>query len=139
MVQVNEIQPDGNAHISFLTLSKQVINYLSKSNFCIPYKDITVQNKAREEMVMDGKNGTTPLKKGAPTHSSIDNVDEETESISLHFTNSDNGTHGNDNKDAAFIENFHPGTTEEISPYQILESYMTPNLLQNMLTMIQVH
>ena len=47
----------------------QVINYLS--NFCIPYKDITVQNKAWEEMIMDGESGTTPLEKGAPTHSGM--------------------------------------------------------------------
>ena len=35
----------------------------------------------------DGESGTTPLLKGVSTHNSMDNVDEESESISLHFTN----------------------------------------------------
>ena len=37
---------------------------------------------------MKGEGGTSQLAKGTVTHSSIDNIDEETESISLHFTNS---------------------------------------------------
>ena len=38
-------------------------------------------------MVMNRESGTIPLKKGVPTHS-IDDVYDETESISFHLTNS---------------------------------------------------
>ena len=46
-----------------LTRSKQLINYLNKSNVCISYKDITTQNKYWEEMVKNGESCTTILKK----------------------------------------------------------------------------
>ena len=101
--------------------SKQIINYLTKCNFCISYNDIRIQNKIWEEMVMAGESGTTLLKKGA--HNSIYNIDEETESISLHFTNSNlyqpNAGFRENDDHVAFVEKFHPGATEEIPPYHI--------------------
>ena len=38
--------------------------------------------------MLNGGSGTALLWKGVSTHSSIDNVDEESKSTSLHFTNS---------------------------------------------------
>ena len=106
-----------------MTRSKQIINYLTKCNFCIFYNDITIQNKIWEEMVLAGESGTTLLKKGAVTHSSIDNIDEETESISLHFINSNlsqpNAGFRENDDHVAFVEKFHPGATEKIPPYHI--------------------
>ena len=83
-----------------------------------------VQNKSWEDMVKNGESGTTSLKKGVLTHSSIDNIDEETESLSLHFTNSNTyqpnaGVSNQDDNEITLIEKFHPGTTEEIPPYHI--------------------
>ena len=115
-----------------LTRSKQLINYLNKSNVCISYKDITVQNKRWEKMVKNGESGTTILKKGVPTHSSIDNIDEETESLSLHFTNSNvyqpNAGGSNEGDQTVSIERFHPGTTEEIPSYYIGKLSVGPKL-----------
>ena len=57
------------------------------------------------------------------THSSIDNIDEETESISLHFTNSNlyqsNAGFRENDDHVAFVEKCHPGATEELPPYHI--------------------
>ena len=72
------------------------------------------------------------IKKGIPTHSSIDNIDEETESLSLHFTNSNvyqpNVGVPDESEERVSIEKFHPGTTEEISSYHIRKLSDGPKL-----------
>ena len=47
--------------------------------------DVGRQNNKWENNLLDEESGTTPLLKGVSKHSSIDNVDEQCESISLHF------------------------------------------------------
>ena len=61
------------------TQNKKIICYLNKQNYCVSYMDVGRQN------LLDGESGTTPLLKGVSKHSSIDNVDEQCESMSLHF------------------------------------------------------
>ena len=58
-------------NIHQLTRSTKIINYLCKSNFCIPYRDILKQNKAWDEMVKEGVASTSQLRKGMVTHSNI--------------------------------------------------------------------
>ena len=67
------------------TQNKKIIRYLNKQNFCVSYMDVGRQNNKWENNLLDGESGTTPLLKGVSKHSSIDNVDEQCESISLHF------------------------------------------------------
>ena len=67
------------------TQNKKIIRYLNKQNFCVSYMDVGRQNNKWENNLLDGESGTTPLLKGVSIHSSIDNVDEQCESISLHF------------------------------------------------------
>ena len=52
--------------------------YLNKQNFCVSYMDVGRQNKKWENDVLNGESGTT-------LYGSIDNVDEESKFISLHF------------------------------------------------------
>ena len=109
------------------TQDRKVIQYLNKQNFSISQNDIKRQNKKWEKDVLEGKSGTTSLSKGKSTHSSIDNIDEETESISLHFTNSNlfqpsPATSTDDFGDPQMsksIEQSHPGSHNEIPPYSI--------------------
>ena len=69
-------------------------------------------------MVADGENSTLQLQKGAITHSSIDNIDEETESISLHYTNSNlfqpSSNSAGSGGELVNVERDHPGTIEEL-------------------------
>ena len=67
------------------TQNKKIICYLNKQNFCVSYMDVGRQNNKWENNLLDGESGTTPLLKGVSKHSSIDNVDEQCESMSLHF------------------------------------------------------
>ena len=107
------------------TQDKKVIRYLNKQNFSVSLRDIRRQDRKWEEAVLEGESGTTGLMKGISTHSSIDNVDEETETLSLHFTNSNvfqpnprSSVNDNDNaKMNKMLEQSHPGSTDEISPY----------------------
>ena len=62
------------------------------------------------------------LKKHLITHSSIDNIDQETDTLSIHFTNSNlfQPHLDNDEPDQGLsIENKHPGSTEEIHPVEL--------------------
>ena len=68
--------------------NKKVILYLNKQSIWISYEDISPQSRKWKAAFFGGESGTTPLLKRLSTHSSIDNVDEETESILLHLTNS---------------------------------------------------
>ena len=61
-----------------MTRSKALLTFLNKCNCTISYKDTLKLLGYWEDMVMKGKGGTSQLAKGAVTHSSIDNIDEET-------------------------------------------------------------
>ena len=55
---------------------------LNNQNFCVSYMDV------KQEMAkwhITGESGKTPLLNGVSTNSSIDYVNEESESISLNF------------------------------------------------------
>ena len=102
-----------------LTRSKTVLTYLNKCNCCLSYKDILKVLRYWDDLVMKGECTTLQLQKGAVTHSSIDNIDEETESISLHFTNSNlfqpNMKIMHDQvKELVNVEKHHPGIIEEL-------------------------
>ena len=73
-------------------LSKEIAQYLSRSNVCISYHGIRLQTLAWNQMIKSGEGRTTKFKRRGVTHSSIDNIDEETESLSIHFTNSNGAT-----------------------------------------------
>ena len=62
-----------------------MMHYLNKRNFCLSYMDVRRQSKKWENDVLNGENGTASLLKEVSTHSSFDNVDKESKSISLHF------------------------------------------------------
>ena len=97
-----------------LTRSKILVTYLNKCNCCLSYKDVLKLLKYWEELVKKGQSGITQLEKGAITHSSIDNLDEETESISLHVTNSNlfqpNANLTKSGAEKVNVEKDHPGT-----------------------------
>ena len=89
--------------------------------------DIGRQSKKWENEVLNGESGTASLLKEVSTHSSIDNVDKESESISLHFKYSNlfqpnaEASMGCPN-DAAMcksVEQSRSGSNEEISSYSI--------------------
>ena len=67
------------------TQSKKMMHYLNKRNFCLSYMDVGRQSKKWENDVLNGESGTASLLKEVSTHSSFDNVDKESKSISLHF------------------------------------------------------
>ena len=67
------------------TQSKKMMRYLNNQNFCVSYMDVGRQSKKWKNDVLNGESGTIPLLKGVCTHSSIDNIDEESKSIFLHF------------------------------------------------------
>ena len=108
-----------------LARSKEIINYLSKSNSCAPYKEILEHNKAWEEMVKEVKSSTIQLKKGEVAHISIDNIDEETESIPMHYASSNlfqsNIGRSQNDENVVSVERHHPGTIEELPDYQVGE------------------
>ena len=73
----------------------------------------------------EGDSRTLQLEKGLITHSSIDNIDEETESISLHFTNSNifqpntKAVSNSSIRELANIKKNHPGSIEELPDVHI--------------------
>ena len=68
--------------------NKKVTRYLNKQNVCITYEDISRHNRKWEAAVLGGESRTMTLLKGVSTYSSIGNVSAQTESVLLHFTNS---------------------------------------------------
>lgn len=79
--------------------------------------------------MLNGESGTALLLKGVSTHSSIDNVDEESKSTSLHFTNSylfqpNAGVSAACPKDTAMcksVEQCHTDLNDKISSYSIVK------------------
>ena len=60
-----------------------MMHYLNKQNFWVSYLDLGRQNKTWENNVFE-EICKTFLLKGVFTHSSIDNDDDKSESISMH-------------------------------------------------------
>jgi len=117
-----------------MTRSKALLTYLNKSNCCISYNDVLKVMKHWEGLVKKGKTKKKKLEKGIVTHSSIDNIDEETESISLHFTNSNlfQPNPGSSIKESSKINVVanHPGTIEELPEFYVGKK-IGPKLFQN--------
>ena len=67
------------------TQSKKMMYYLNKQNFYVSYMDVGRQSKKWESDILNGGSGTTFLLKGVSKHSSINNGNAKSESISLHF------------------------------------------------------
>ena len=82
----NPMQVLSGITIYRLTQSKEIIQYLSKMNNCISYDDIRKQIKCWDDMIKLGERRSSKLRKHLTTHSSIDNIDQETDSLSIHFT-----------------------------------------------------
>ena len=106
------------------TQSKKMMRYLNKQNFCVSYMDVKRQSKKWENNILNGESSTMPSLNGVSTHSSIDNVNEEFKSMSLYFDvfqpNGEVSTGcPNDASMCKSVEQSHPGSSEEISPYSI--------------------
>ena len=71
-----------------ITGSKEVIQYLSYANHTCQYKQIILQNKAWERMVMnmDEPNSTAIIRRDIPLHSGIDNNDGRQDTVTGHGT-----------------------------------------------------
>ena len=97
--------------------SKKIMRYLNKQNFRVRHL------KTKQEMGkwrIDGEIGTTPSLKGVSIHNSIDNVDEESKSISLHFPNPlESMCCTNNATMCKSVQKSHLGLSEEISPCSI--------------------
>ena len=65
-----------------------VIQYLSHANHTCQYKQIILQNKAWERMVMnmDKSNSTAIIRRDIPLHSGIDNNDGRQDTVTGHGT-----------------------------------------------------
>ena len=106
------------------TQNKMMMRYLNKQNFCVSYTDVGRQSKKWENDILNGESSTTYLLKGVSTHSSIDNIDQESESISLHFASSNlfqpnaevSTGCPNDAAMCKSVEKSHPCSNVEISP-----------------------
>ena len=106
------------------TQNKMMMRYLNKQNFCVSYTDVGRQSKKWENDILNGESSTTSLLKGVSTHSSIDNIDQESESTSLHFASSNlfqpnaevSTGCPNDAAVCKSVENSHPCSNVEISP-----------------------
>ena len=68
-----------------ITRSKALSIFVNKSSNCISYKDTLTILKYWEDMVMKEECSTVQLINTAVTHSSIDNIDDEMESIFYTF------------------------------------------------------
>ena len=64
-----------------LTGSREVANYVHKSNHAISYDAIRMQNQAWARMVTGKKSHAAHLRKGVVTHSTIDNNDGRQETV----------------------------------------------------------
>ena len=65
----------------WIAQSKALLTFMNKSSNCISYKDTLTILKCWEDMVMKGECFTVQLINTAVTHSTIDNIDDEMESI----------------------------------------------------------
>ena len=118
-----------------ITGSKEVIQYLSHANRTCQYKQIILQNKAWERMVMnmDESNSTAIIRRYIPLHSGIDNNDGRQDTVTghgtTHHTNSlffQREINDNSNTKRIPISVKHPGTTE-IPPYYMGSIKTGPN------------
>ena len=83
--QVSKPQTSFVGSCFYCARSKALLTFLNKSNNCISYKDTLTILKYWEDMVMKEECSTVQLINKAVTHSSIDNIDDEMESIFYTF------------------------------------------------------
>ena len=80
-------------------------------------------------MIKSGEQRTTKLKKHIVTHSSIDNIDQETDTLSIHFTSSNlfqTQDDTNDNYEELSVESSHPGSSEDILSFELNQLVYSP-------------
>ena len=112
-----------------LSQSKEIIQYLNKMNTCISYYDIRSQIRTWDDMIKSGEQRTTKLKKHIVTHSSIDNIDQETDTLSIHFTSSNlfqTQDDTNDNYEELSVESSHSGSSEDIPSFELNQLVYSP-------------